>query len=408
METESPNNNAPVTGQEGLPPAGQPLSPLTPESPAKKKWLVPVIIVAVLVIAGLVAWMMLNKTPTTTTTKTIQKPAVTVGVAAPFSGGASGAGAGAKKGYLLAKKQLAADHITLVEVDTQCDADKAKLAFQELVTKNVVAVIGDSCSGSSKAVLELANQNKVPMVSASASSPALSIPNDYFFRVIPPDEYQGAFTAKLLYDKGIKKVATIYSDEDYGKGLNKVFTDEFTKLGGTVVSDNPFPGGSLTVSTQVEAIKAANPEAVYMMSNFSVSSIAVLKQLQTVGVKVPIYGSDSANDNAILSEAGTAAEGLLITSFASGPKSFKQTLADEYPSDNFLYAAAEAYDAFQAIYEAVGTGATTGEQVKSALEKVDFQGLSGHIKFNANGELTDQEHQYDILVAKDGTFIPTE
>lgn len=409
-DLENPESTNTVNGGAELPPNGTPVTPepsvhTSPGGGSKKKMLLIVAVVAVLVLAGgAAAYMMLGNKKEVTKTKQNFK----VGVLLPFSGGASGSGFGELKGVQLAKKQLGADNIELVQADSKCDKDEAAKAIKELIAKGVVAIIGEACSGASLGALPDANTSKIPMVSPSASSPELSIANDYFFRVIPPDQFQGKFTAQLLYEKGLKNVAVLHTDESYGNALAEVFAKELEKLGGKVVSNGSFASDAIDLQTQTDELKAASPQAIYLISNSSPSAIAALKLVRDAGVTAPFYGADSINDNAILSEAQAAGEGLTVTTFSAGTKAFKQALTNEYPSEEFLYAAAEGYDAFAAIYKALETGATTGEQVKTALEKVNFAGVSGRIKFNTEGELTEAEHAYDIVQAKDGTFVPVE
>lgn len=347
-----------------------------------------------------------NKKAITGNNTQLQK--IKVGLLLPYSGGAIGAGFGETKGAQLAKKQLGADSIEFVKADSKCDADAATKAMNELVAKKVVAVIGEACSAASVAALKVADAHKIPMVSPSASSPALSKADDYFFRVVPPDEFQGKFTAKLMHDRAIKKVSVLYVDETYGQALSSVFKKSFEALGGQIVSTGTFGTNDTSVTTQANAVKAAKPDAIYLIANSTPPAVASMKQIRALGVTVPFYGSDGVNDKIILNEAGKAAEGLYVTAFSSGTKTFKQALANAYPSDELLFAAAESYDAFNAIYLAAQTGATTGPQIKEALMNVDFQGVSGHIKFNQNGEVTEAEHHYDVLQAKDGSFVAVE
>jgi branched-chain amino acid transport system substrate-binding protein len=401
MEDKMQPNQMPDTGMtpENAPPAAG------PEKRKMPVWLIAAITAAVAAVIGGGIWMYMAAREDTQTTV---KPSVKVGVLLPLSGGASVSGFGELKGVELAKKQLGADNIELVQADSQCDAEVAKTAIQDLFDQGVVAIIGDACSSASAGVLPLVNQNKVPLISPSASSAALSIPNDYFFRVVPPDEFQGAFTAKRLYDEGYRSVSVLHTDEEYGNGLAEVFVEEFKSLGGNVVSNGSFASGDIALEAQADETKAANPDAIYLISNTAPSAIAAIKLVREAGVTAPIYGADAINDSSILSEVGTAGEGLVVATFSNGTKAFKQTLSNEYPSEEFLYAAAEAYDAFTAIYRAVENGATTGEGVKMELMKLDFVGVSGRIKFNENGEVTDKEHAYDILRAQDGVFVPVE
>jgi len=72
------------------------------------------------------------------------------------------------------------------------------------------------------------------MVSPSASSPTLSIADDYFFRTVPSDIGQGTFLAQSMYKQGLRNVAVFYTNEPYGTAINDVFKQQFESLGGKV------------------------------------------------------------------------------------------------------------------------------------------------------------------------------
>lgn len=405
-----PNNKNDETPGASLPPENsfQSVQPVVPtsEPPHSKKRtiIITVLLIFVLAIIGAAAYMFFTKD----TDKTTEAPHVKVGVMMAFSGGSSSMGYGANKGIQLAKKQLGADNIELVQADSKCDPKTAASAIKKLIAQHVVAIIGEGCSSASVAALPAANNAKIPMISPSASSPTLSIPDDYFYRVVPPDTFQGSFMAQSIYDKGIRKVAVFYTNEPYGTGMNKVFQEKFEALGGKVVTTASAEPDVIDLSTQINQLKAANPEAVFIAPNSVVSGTAAIKLLRQAGVNVPLYGADIMYDKTIISNAPQAAEGLTITSFPTGTKSFKQALVNEYQITEQLYAAPQAYDAFHAIYMAVQKGATTGEQIKNILPTLSFQGVSAKIKFDQNGEISDKNYKYDLLQVKDGKFITLE
>lgn len=366
----------------------------------KRLWLI--IVAAVVVVGGgLGAFFYSTSKPKTEAT-------LKIGVMLPFSGDASTSGFGELKGIQLAKKQLGASNIELVQEDSKCDADSAAAAVKRLVAQKVVAIIGEACSGASLGALPDANKNKVVMISASASSPSLSIANDYFFRVVPPDEFQGQFAAQLIYNKGLHTAAMLYSNEEYGNGLSKAFKKSFEALGGTIVADTPYEDGAIDLTNEVNAAKMANPAAVYFIGVSAPSASAILQQMRTAGLTVPVYSGDVLYDDVVIDNAAGAAEGLTLTSFPTGTRSFKQALKNSYQSSDQTYAAAEAYDAFDALYRAIKGGAKTGEEIKNKLPSIDFQGVSGHIKFDKNGEISNSDYKYEVLQVKDGAFTTVE
>jgi len=378
---------------------------MPPAAPAPKRrlsWLIGGIIAfaALCVAAGVGAYVYLYFQNSNKTANTHIK----VGVMMAFSGGSSSMGYGAMKGVLLAKKQLGADNIDIVQEDSKCDPKTAAEAIKDLIQQQVVAIIGEGCSSASIAALPAANNAKIPMISPSASSPALSIPNDYFFRVVPPDNVQGAFMAQTIFDKGIRNVAVLYTNEPYGSGMNTVFREKFEALGGKVIATASAEPDVINLDSQIAALKAADPQAIFVAPNSVVTATAVLKLSRQAGINIPFFGADIMYDNTIITNAPSAADGLTISSFPTGTKAFKQALVNEYQKTEQLYAAPQAYDIIHLLQTAVQRGATTGEEIKNALPGIAFQGVSSYIMFDQNGDISDRNYKYDLFQVKNGAF----
>ena len=126
-----------------------------------------------------------------------------------------------------------------VRGDTTCtDAAAATATAERLITSDKIsAIVGGDCSGVTTAMLKnVAMAKGIVMVSPSATSPALStIPdNGLFFRTAPSDARQGQVLADVLKEKGVKKAALTYTNNDYGKGLAESVKANFTKIGGKI------------------------------------------------------------------------------------------------------------------------------------------------------------------------------
>jgi len=385
----------------GQPASQTPLLPLT-EKPRHTKKLVATVVAIVVVLstAGYGAYAHDQSTK--------PKPLahVKIGVLLAFSGGSSSMGYGSNKGIQLAQKQLNAYNIQLVQADDQCSATIAPSAMRYLISQHVAAVIGDNCSSAAESTIALANTNKILLLSPSASSPLLSIAGDYFFRTVPSDNGQGAFLAKTVYDEGLRKAAIFYTNEPYGTALNGVFIKQFEALGGKVVATAEAESSVIDVAAQANTIKAADPDAVVIVTNSTVSSVAFMKQARQAGIVAPFFGGDDLYDSSIITNGDAAAEGLKVVTFPTGTQAFKQALLNQYHVSDQLYAAPEAYDAFKAIDLAVQKGARTGPEFKQILPTISFDGASGPITFNTYGEPNWQTYKYALLEVRDGTFAP--
>lgn len=407
-ETLSPSTVAPQQNISPEPTTSSHYAPVTttppsgPGSPKPRKHRAAIIILVILLIVAIIGGIYaasLYKNDKKTADEHVK-----VGVMMAFSGGSSSMGYGAMKGIQLAKKQFGANNIELVQMDSKCDPKETAEAIKKLIAQKVVAIIGEGCSSASVAALPAANNSKTIMISPSASSPTLSIPDDYFFRVVPPDTLQGSYIAQAIYDRGIRNVAVFYTNEPYGSGMNKVFQEKFEALGGKVVATTTAEPDVITLNNQIQQLKDANPEAIFIAPNSVVSATAVINLAREAGITVPLYGADIMYDDTIIKNAPTASEGLTITSFPTGTKSFKQALQNEYKTTEQLYAAPQAYDAFHAIYKAVKDGARSGEDIKKMLPNIKFDGVSGNISFDMNGDLAGKNYKYDLFQVKNGAF----
>lgn len=330
-----------------------------------------------------------------------KRQAVKIGFMGPLTGDAASYGESIKKGVELAKKDANIKNLEIVYEDTKCEGKDAVSAVTKLVSVDkVAAIIGDVCSGATLAAAPVANDNKVVMISAASTSPKITDAGEYLFRVIPSDALQGEFGAQLVYDKGYRKLAILYSNEEYGVGFQEVLKKSFETRGGKVVKREAFNRNVTDVRTQLVKIKAQNPDALYLISNSPASSVAALKQLKTLRMKVAVFGSEGLKSADLLTSAKDAAEGLIITSVAVGNAEFTEKHKKEYNADPGPFAA-QGYDAFMALSKVIEKGTKTGEEIKEALGGLEFDGVSGKIVFDSNGDV---EGNYDVYTVKGGAF----
>ena len=224
---------------------------------------------------------------------------------------------------------------------------------------------------------------------------------DYVFRTVPSDLLQGDFAAKRVSSDGLKKAATFYTNEPYGKGLSAAFEESFKKLGGEVVSSESVERGSTDLRTQVTKIKSANPEVVFIAMNSPDSAVKALQQLKELGVNAKLYGSEGLADQSLIDKAGSSAEGLVVNSVTPGNDDFAAKFKAEYKEDPGAFAA-QAYDAYKAVALAVEQGAKTGAQIKEKLNKLEFEGATGKIKFDEKGDVPGN---YVVYVVTGGKLV---
>jgi branched-chain amino acid transport system substrate-binding protein len=326
---------------------------------------------------------------------------ITVGIMGPFTGDAAIYGQGAKKGADLAFDEAGLDNVELVYEDSLCTAKDAANAVSKLIDiDGVDAIVGELCSGATLAAAPAAEQNQVVMISPGSTSPDVTDAGDYIFRTIPSDAKQGAYAAELMMSMGYGKLALLYTNDDYGAGLSSVLNEEFVTVGGEVVADETFARGSVDVRTQLAKIKEAGPDAIYIVSNSPDANVAVLQQIAELDIQAQLYGSEGLMGPEV-SGLGAPSDGVIITSVSAGSPEFVDSYVAFYGEEPGPFAA-QGYDAAWAIINAIEGGATTGEEIKDALYEMEFEGATGTVKFDENGDVIGG---YVPKVVQNGEFV---
>lgn len=156
-----------------------------------------------------------------------------------------------------------------VHDDTKGTAADALKVVQSMYGAGIRIVIGPFGSGEVRGVMDFVNSNKMVVISPSSTSPLLAAP-DYVFRMAPNDNFQGAVLAQLMSSMGIKKVAAIVRNDDYGRGLLGAFKEAFTTKYGGDVKEILYQVGQADYASEVSQLSS------YVSSLGADSSTAVL------------------------------------------------------------------------------------------------------------------------------------
>ena len=238
----------------------------------------------------------------------------------------------------------------------------------------------------------MAQQNKVVMLSSSATNPEVTKIGNYIFRACFIDPFQGYVMAKFMTENLKLKKAAILRDvkSDYSMGLSDVFISEFKKMGGEIVTDISYQEGDIDFKSQLTAIKAKNPDAIFVPGYYN--EVALLaRQLKDLGMKQPMLGGDGWSSPDLYKIAKDAITGHYFsnhyTTESTDPKTvdFVKKFKAKYNEDADVMAAL-AYDATYMMAEAIkNTKELTRETIREELSKMkDFHGVTGKMSMNEN------------------------
>ena len=280
-----------------------------------------------------------------------------------------------------------------INYDNKSDNDETLAVVNRLISQdNVLAIIGEATSGKSKIGGQVAQQNKVVMLTSSATNPEVTKIGNYIFRACFIDPFQGYVMAKFMTENLKMKKAAILRDvkSDYSMGLSDVFITEFKKMGGEIVTDISYQEGDIDFKSQLTAIKAKNPDAIFVPGYYN--EVALLaRQLKDLGMKQPMLGGDGWSSPDLYKIAKDAITGLYFsnhyTTESTDPKTvdFVKKFKAKFNEDADVMAAL-AYDATYMMAEAIkNTKELNRETIREELTKIkDFHGVTGKMSMNEN------------------------
>lgn len=211
-------------------------------------------------------------------------------------------------------KFMGGSTVTPVRGDSTCvDAAAATAAAERLVTsEKVVAIVGADCSGVTGAVLQnVARPNGIGMISASATSPALSTAEDdgLFFRTSPSDARQGEIMADILTDRGVTSVAVTYTNNDYGKGMADAFAAAFAAKGGSVTATVPHEDGKADYSAEMATLAAAGGDVLVVAGYVDQGGKGMIQAAVDSGAFSTFFLPDGMYGDSLIAAVGDAMNG---------------------------------------------------------------------------------------------------
>jgi branched-chain amino acid transport system substrate-binding protein len=324
---------------------------------------------------------------------------IKVGEVDPLTGGVSQFGIGCHQGFVLAFEQINAQGgilgqtIELVTEDDQSKPGQSATAVRKLITQDkVTAILGDATSSATLESAPIAQTDKIPMITPTATNPRITEVGDFIFRVCFLDEFQGRVLARFAREKlKAERIFTLTDvKQDYSVDLLKFFMEEFTKLGGAIVGEQSYSSGDIDFRAQLTPIRGSKPDAVYVPGYYQEVAL-IVKQGRQIGLTMPFIGCDGWADQALLTIGGKAMDGCFFTNHFSPEdqspivKSFVEKFQGKYGAlpDTF---SALGYDAARLLADAIQRAGSSGSQaVRDALAKTaGFQGVTGQISLDAN------------------------
>lgn len=367
------------------------------------------IVVIIIVIAGI--WLIARDKGETT--QELSGEPIKIGFIGPLTGDVSALGSNARAATELAIKEINdagginGMPVSAVYEDGKCNAGASSNAANKLIGADKVdAIIGGACSTETAAFVQTAMQAKVLTMSYCSSAPNLTGSGKYFFRDYPSDAFQGKVGAEYAYNTmGARKVAILYHISDWGTGLKDVFSTRFTELGGEVVVVEGTPQDVRDYRTAITKIKAANPDLIYVPL-YTEGMTAAINQMFDLGIKTRLLGADTGGDPKFQKDVAGKADLTFTIGKTDSTPEFQEKLKAVTGEEQVPVCAAQAYDATKIVAQAIASVGVDPDKLADEIRQVKYDGVSGHIEFDQNGDMTIAE--YTIMKLQGDSAVEIE
>lgn len=303
--------------------------------------------------------------------------------------------------------------LVLVKADDVGSAATAPAAAATLIQDPaIIAVIGPSFSGATKAVGKTYAAANMPVISPSATNPALtSLGFTTWHRIVPSDNVEGTQAAAWFARKGLKKVFVIDDLSDYGKGVADTIQREL-KIKSVAVIRQGVDAKTTDYGAIAQTVATSGADAVFY-GGYDAQAAIFAKAIKSTGYKGLTVTGNGGKSSVFTKGAGAAGNGWYFTcgcldaTVAPEAKAFTASYTAAYKTPPSTYSP-EAFDATNAMIDAIKTakakGPVTRQSVEQAVNALDFKGITTQVKFETNGEVVATAQIVNLYVEKAGNI----
>ena len=315
-------------------------------------------------------------------------------------------------------------HLKMVSEDSATSPVIALEKLTALNAKGIRIIVGPETSSNIRNIKGYSDSNNMLLVSCCSSAPALAIPNDSVFRLVPDDTNQGTAIAKLIQHEGIEVLIPVWRGDTWGDGISEASTGSFVDRGGITdegIRYNP-ESPEFSASTSLLAKKVQE-----YVDEYGADKVAIL----FLGFAEILQFTQSASEHDILDDVRWFGPGANTKEhrLIDDPIGLEFTTNVQFTTVQFAVSKNPIYDRVQAhltetlgtepntfvhsSYDAVWiiglamleTQSTDVSTIKAIFPEIaeNYSGAIGPTKLNEAGDLAQAD--YEVWGIRDGEWV---
>jgi branched-chain amino acid transport system substrate-binding protein len=282
--------------------------------------------------------------------------------------------------------------IEVIIADDQSNESKAVLAANKLINNDgVVAIIGSYLTGPVMAILPVMQKSQIPLIACSGSSPPVEPIRKWIFKTPFTDRKATERYLMDLKKRGINKIAILSVSNALGDSVSKHFKEQGPEMGIKIVAHERFEQKDTDMSVQLTKIRATDAQAI-IGAVVGPPAAIITKNVQQLGMKIPLYLWYGVGDQVFLDMAGDAANGVRV---AVSKYIAPEQLPDSDPLKSYILSVKKEYekkygtktsnmhvggarDALSIIVQAIRQGGKDSASIRDQIVKIrNLKGIWG-------------------------------
>ena len=337
----------------------------------------------------------------------------TIPLLVPLTGFLSLEGASQRNGALLAIQDAPAGITVRSEViDTATSPEAAVNAFSRARrAETATAVVAPMLGTQMLALMPLAAESRLPLVTVSGTAEITERGNPWVFRFFPGDTVVKTAQARYVVEVlGKRRIALVYQTTAYGQSGQRHLRATFDRLGADIVFEEGLAPTVRDMAPVMTKLRAANPDVIVLQLH-SDPTARFVRQAAAFAIRLPIVAGSAMHQpaTAALLEpaelAGVCAESGSVPAAGGSPALDRWTAAyrARFGTEPDAFALGQ-YDGTMMVLQAVAAGARDADGVRRALAEGRYRGLAMTYRSDGKGNMA---HDAVILCYDGASRVPT-
>ena len=264
----------------------------------------------------------------------------------------------------------------------------SKQAVSLIFDDKVCAILGSHDGRNAHLVEQACTKSRIVFLSAWSGDPSLSkafVP--WFFNCVPDYNQQAdAFVQEIYLKRKLGKIAVV-SDNNYDASLA---LESFIKK--SEISGKPAPlklsvnSASDNIITITDQIRKTDIEALILFGDTKTCG-QLLNKLKNAKIDIPVFGSLTIIDEQVFSEKDFDNVIFISPGQFTGSKAipFKKDYQKAFGNQPGAVASM-SFDGMNLLIDAISAAGTDRENIQKALLNMNYEGVTGSIKFDDKGK----------------------